>query len=106
MQTVGCCARVRHPARFRCRENERASQRPFDEYPYTRLAEPTGLTKIIWDVDVFVSRRGSDRQLAIGPGSVHGRGMSNHAPLHSFEIIFYSIASLLAATGLAWYLLR
>ena len=48
----------------------------------------------------------SGHRLAIGPGSVQGHGMSNHAPLHSFEIIFYSIASLLAATGLAWYLLR
>lgn len=54
---VGYCATVRHPARFRCRENERASQRPFDEYPYTRLAEPNGLAKTIWDVDVLVSRR-------------------------------------------------
>ena len=57
---VGCCASVRHPARFRCRENERASQRPFDEYPYTRLAEPKwdGLASVIWEIDVFVSRRG------------------------------------------------
>ena len=39
-------------------KNERANQRPFDEYPYTRLAEPNGLASVIWDIDVFVSRRG------------------------------------------------
>jgi hypothetical protein len=32
--------------------------------------------------------------------------MANHAPLHSIEIIFYSAASLLAVTGLAWFFLR
>ena len=64
---VGRCARVRHPARIRCRENERASQRPFDQHPYTRLAEPNGLASVIWDIDVFVSRR--DR--LYGNGRLH-----------------------------------
>ena len=53
----------------------------------------------------FVLAEG-DSRLANDTGGVHGHGMSNHAPLHSFEIIFYWIASLVAATDLAWYLLR
>jgi hypothetical protein len=62
-------------------------------------------------VDFFVQGRPfmllkSDCSLSIRSEIVHGTAMSNHAPLHSFEIIFYSIASLLAVIGLAWYLFR
>jgi hypothetical protein len=32
--------------------------------------------------------------------------MSNHVPLHIFEIFFYSTAALLAAIGAAWLLLH
>jgi len=28
--------------------------------------------------------------------------MSNHVPLHLFEIVFYSTAALLTAIGVAW----
>jgi hypothetical protein len=65
---------------------------------------------------VFVSRRGSDcgrsrlpfwlRVIASYQSAAHARmvfAMSSHAPLHFFEIIFYSTASLLAVIGLAWY---
>jgi hypothetical protein len=45
-------------------------------------------------------------RLSISSGIVHGPVMSNHAPLLSFEIVFYSIASLFAVIGLAWYLFR
>jgi hypothetical protein len=48
----------------------------------------------------------ADLQLSIGAGSVHDSAMSNRAPLHGFEIIFYSTASLLAAVGLTWYFLH
>jgi len=44
--------------------------------------------------------------MALRPGSAHGAAMSNHAPLHSVEIIFYSTAFMLAVFGLAWYVLR
>jgi hypothetical protein len=70
-------------------------------------------------MDVFVSRRcgllrhvtalrasilvKNDRQLSIGPESAHGVSVSNHAPPHSFEIIFYSTAFLVVALGLTWY---
>jgi len=47
-----------------------------------------------------------DLQLSIDTGSAHDSAMSNRAPLHAFEIIFYSTASLLAAVGLTWYFLR
>jgi hypothetical protein len=48
----------------------------------------------------------NDRQLSIGSASAHGAVMSNHAPPHSFEIIFYSTASLLIVIGLTWYFFR
>jgi hypothetical protein len=69
----------------------------------------------------FVSRRRRDRPydgaspvggpdipppLAIGLSSVQGAVMSNQAPPHSFEIIFYSTASLLMVIGLTWYFVR
>jgi len=37
--------------------NERASQKPFDGNPYTRLAGADQAALLIWDIDVFVSRR-------------------------------------------------
>ena len=49
---------ARHPARSRCQhEMKRASQKPFDGDPYTRLAGADQATDLIWDIDVFVSRR-------------------------------------------------
>lgn len=48
----------------------------------------------------------SDWQLSIGTGSVQGAAMSSRVPLHSVEIVFYSMAFLLVAMGLAWYLFR
>jgi hypothetical protein len=54
-----------------------------------------------------IARRArNDRQLSLRSGSVHGAAMSNQAPLHSVERIFYVAAFLLAVTGLTWYLLR
>jgi len=47
-----------------------------------------------------------DLQLSIGAGSAHDFAMSNRAPLHAFEIVFYSTASVLAAVGLTWYFLH
>jgi hypothetical protein len=47
-----------------------------------------------------------DLQLSIGTESVHDGAMPNRTPLHGFEIIFYSTASLLAAVGLTWYFLH
>jgi hypothetical protein len=44
------------------------------------------------------------------PGYRHRRlysaRMSNHAPLHLFEIFFYSTSVLLAAIGVMWLLLH
>jgi hypothetical protein len=48
----------------------------------------------------------NERRLSIGPGSAHDADMSNRAPPHSFEIIFYSTASLLVLVGLTWYFFR
>jgi hypothetical protein len=36
---------------------KRAGQKPFDGDPYTRLAGAYKATRLIWDKDVFVSRR-------------------------------------------------
>jgi hypothetical protein len=36
----------------------------------------------------------------------YGAAMSNRAPLHLFEIVFYSTAALLAASGVVWILLH
>jgi hypothetical protein len=47
-----------------------------------------------------------DWRLSIEPESAHGSAMAKHAPLHFFEIVFYSTASLLVAIGLALYFLR
>jgi len=44
--------------------------------------------------------------LAIGAGDLHSAAMSNQAPLHLFEVFFYSTAALLVATGVTWLLLR
>jgi len=41
---------VRHPARSRCRWSERASQKPFDGNPYTRLAEADQAMRLIWHI--------------------------------------------------------
>jgi hypothetical protein len=57
--------------------------------------------------------REGDLQLSIDTGSVqlipeacNDSSMLNRAPLHAFEIIFYSTASVLAAVGLTWYFLH
>lgn len=47
-----------------------------------------------------------DFQLSICAGSVYDSAMSDRAPLHAFEIIFYSTASVFAAVGLTWYFLH
>jgi hypothetical protein len=67
----------------------------------------------IWTIDVFVSRRVGNvelfalkKRLSIGDRSMQGAAMSNHAPLHSIEIVFYSAASFFAIAGLAWFFLR
>jgi hypothetical protein len=38
----------------------------------------------------------------VGAGDPTVRAMSNHVPLHLFEIVFYSTAALLTAIGVAW----
>jgi hypothetical protein len=40
------------------------------------------------------------------PEACNDSAMLNRAPLHAFEIIFYSTASVLAAVGLTWYFLH
>lgn len=62
--------RAGHPARSKCRENQRASQRPFDGKPYTRLARARWAADIIWDVDVFLSRRGRDCAILERPPTI------------------------------------
>jgi hypothetical protein len=45
-------------------------------------------------------------RLSIEAESAHDSVMSNQAPLHSIEIVFYSAASFLAVVGLTWFLLK
>jgi hypothetical protein len=45
-------------------------------------------------------------RLSIAAESAHDSVMSNQAPLHSIEIVFYSAASFLAVVGLTWFLLK
>jgi hypothetical protein len=57
----GCAAsriagQTRHPRDPGANEDERASQRPFDGNPHTRLAGANRGCFFIWDKDVFVSR--------------------------------------------------
>jgi hypothetical protein len=59
---------------------------------------------------VFVSRLNAAipskprETLSICRERAHGPAMSNQAPVHSVEVIFYSAASLLAVLGAAWFL--
>jgi hypothetical protein len=64
----------------------------------SRLAFPTCYLSE-YHPSVFVK---SDRHLSICSGDMHGVGMPNHAPLHFFEIVFYTTAVFLAVIGLAW----
>jgi hypothetical protein len=45
-------------------------------------------------------------RLSIAGEGAHDSVMSNQAPPHSIEIIFYSAASFLAVVGLTWFFLR
>jgi len=47
--------------------------------------------------------RAPEKRLSIRLESAHAPAMSKHAPLHSFEIIFYSAALLFAGVGLTWF---
>lgn len=88
---------------------------------------PVGLLIVLCANHVFVSRHtihvsgrapafGSEKapfalikgdlQLSIGAASLYFSVVSNRAPLHKVEIIFYSTAVVFAAIGLTWYFLH
>jgi hypothetical protein len=52
------------------------------------------------------SRPGVVFRLSIRRRSAHDFAMSNQAPVHTVEIVFYAAASCLAMAGLMWFLLR
>ena len=97
-------------------EYEKASQRPFDGDPYTRLAGAYQAAqsygpkmcsfqgappRLIYELML----RAPEKRLSIRRESVHAHAVSKHAALHSIEIIFYSPALLVAGVGSTWFFL-
>ena len=107
--------KARHPARSRCRENEKERARNRLTGIRTRGSpKPKGLATVIWDIRVFVSRRCTPRRggplvlvkaiagARSAPQACTGAASSNHKPALFFQVIVCSMAFLPAAQpGLA-----